>query len=95
VDFDQYGNMYISDLTGGKVWRIRPDSKMEVIAEFLISPASLSIDRKKHLILVPYLYAQGAEMNGLERPSNIGRKKKKRTFADYGMGLFKKDKADE
>jgi hypothetical protein len=95
VDFDQYGSMYISDLTGGKVWRIRPDSKMEVIAEFLISPASLSIDRKKHLILVPYVYAHGAEMNGLERPSNIGRKKKKRTFSDYGMGLFKKDKSDE
>lgn len=89
VDFDQYGSMYVSDLTGGKVWRIHADKKMQVIAEFLISPASVSIDRDKHLILVPYVYANGAEMNGLERPTNLNTKKKKRTFADYGIDLFK------
>ncbi|NKB81166.1 MAG: hypothetical protein GKS05_04615 [Nitrospirales bacterium] len=86
VDFDQYGNMYISDLTAGKIWRIRQDHKMEVIAEFLISPASVSIDREQHLILVPYLYANGAEINGLERPTSSGTKKKQRTFSDYGFG---------
>ena len=72
IDFDQYGSMYVSDLTAGKIWRIRPDHKMNVIAEFLISPTSVRIDRAKHLILVPYLYANGAEMNGLERPVNAG-----------------------
>ena len=90
VDFDQYGSMYISDLTAGKIWRVRQNHKMEVIAEFLISPASVSIDREKHLILVPYLYANGAEINGLERPTNIDTKKKKRTFSDYGFGQMDK-----
>lgn len=91
VDFDQYGSMYLSDLTGGKIWRIRPDHKMEVIAEFLVSPAGVSVDRKNHLILVPYLYAHGAEMNGLERPSNANRTKKKRTLSDYGLGFLEGD----
>ncbi len=90
VDFDQFGNMYLSDLTAGKIWRVQPDQKMRPIAEFLISPTSVKIDRKKHMILVPYLYANGAEMNGLERPSNMekGDKKKKRTLSDYGLGMM-------
>jgi len=90
VDFDQFGNMYLSDLTAGKIWRVQPDQKMRPIAEFLISPTSVKIDRKKHLILVPYLYADGAEMNGLERPANAknGSKKKKRTLSDYGLGMM-------
>jgi hypothetical protein len=90
VDFDQFGNMYLSDLTAGKIWRVKPDKKMQVIAEFLISPTSVRIDRKKHMILVPYLYANGAEMNGLERPSNAegDTQKKKRTLSDYGLGMM-------
>lgn len=90
VDFDQFGNMYLADLTAGKIWRVQPDQKMRPIAEFLISPTSVKIDRKKHMILVPYLYADGAEMNGLERPSNTenGTKKKKRTLSDYGLGMM-------
>lgn len=90
VDFDQYGNMYLSDLTAGKIWRVQPNQKMQVIAEFLISPTTVKIDRKKHMILVPYLYANGAEMNGLERPVNAegGVKKKKRTLSDYGLGMM-------
>lgn len=93
VDFDKYGNMYVSDITAGKVWRIQADFRMDVIAEFLISPSSLSVDRTKHLILIPYLYANGAEMNGLERPSNVRGEKRKRTLADYGLeGLEDKSK---
>ena len=90
VDFDQYGNMYLSDLTAGKIWRVQPNHKMQVIAEFLISPSTVKIDRKKHMILVPYLYANGAEMNGLEHPVNANpkRKKKKRTLSDYGLGMM-------
>ena len=90
VDFDQYGNMYLSDLTAGKIWRVQPNYKMQVIAEFLISPSTVKIDRKKHMILVPYLYANGAEMNGLEQPVNAqsNRKKKKRTLSDYGLGMM-------
>ncbi len=91
IDFDQYGTMYVSDMTAGKVWRIRNNQKKEVIAEFLISPSGLAIDRVNHVILVPYLYANGAEINGLERPSNSNTQKKARTWSDYGMDWFKKD----
>lgn len=85
IDFDSWGNMYIADFTAGKVWRMRPDSRFEVIAEFLPTPADISIDRQKHLILVPYHYGNAAEMNGLEAPVDPNRNKKKRTLKDYGF----------
>ena len=91
IDFDRFGSMYVSDMTAGKVWRIRADLKKEVIAEFLISPAGISVDRKKHLILVPYLYANGAEINGLEQPVGMGKKRKQRTLSDYYSFGGKKD----
>ncbi|HEX3204022.1 MAG TPA: hypothetical protein VHQ67_04660, partial [Nitrospiraceae bacterium] len=81
--------MYVSDFTAGKVWRIRPEMKFEVIAEYLQAPADLSIDRRNHLILVPYQYGNAAEMNGLERPSGAGQKQK-RSLADYGFDPPKK-----
>jgi DNA-binding beta-propeller fold protein YncE len=93
VDFDRFGNMYVSDLTGGKVWRMRVNHKFDVIAEFLTSPADISVDRKKHLILVPYAYTNAAEMNGLESP--IKSQKEKRTMADYGFGFMDKFKAQQ
>ena len=89
VDFDQWGSMYVSDFSAGKVWRIRPDMKFEVIAEYLSTPADIGIDRKGHLILVPYYYGNAAEMNGLERPSTGGGAKK-RSLADYGFDGMKK-----
>lgn len=95
IDFDRYGTMYVSDLTAGKVWRIRANLKKEAIAEFLLSPSGIGVDRVNHLILVPYLYAKGAEINGLERPSNDNPKKKKRTFSDYGLDFGKKEKPNE
>jgi len=84
VDFDTWGNMYVSDPTAGKIWRIRPDQRFDVIAEFLPSPGDIAVDRKNHLILVPYQYSNAAEMNGLEAP--VKGDKKKRTLADYGFG---------
>jgi len=83
VDFDGLGNMYVSDFTGGKIWRMRPDRHFDVIAEFLSTPADISVDRKNHLILVPYQYGNAAEINGLESPVKSGNKK--RTLADYGF----------
>ena len=83
VDFDKWGNMYVSDFTAGKVWRMRPDRRFHVIAEYLHTPADIGVDREKHLILVPYLYANTAEMNGLESP--VKSKKRKRTLRDYGF----------
>lgn len=92
VDFDVWGNMYVSDVTAGKLWRISPTQRFHVIAEYLPTPADFGIDRANHLILVPYLNADAAEMNGLESP--IKRKKKKRTLADYGF-TFKRPKLEE
>ena len=95
IAFDRYGSMYVSDMTAGKVWRVLANLKKQVIAEFLVSPAGISIDREKHLILVPYLYANGAEINGLEQPSNAGKKRRKRDLSDYGLDWLKKEKPDE
>lgn len=85
VDFDRWGNMYVSDFTRGKVWRMTWDKRFQVIAEYLPSPGDLSIDRANNLILVPYEFAHAAEMNGLETPSDGTKKKEKRTLADYGF----------
>ena len=92
IDFDRFGSLYLSDLTAGKIWRVQPDRSMQVIAEFLISPCSVKIDRRNHMIMVPYLYANGAEINGLERPINTGKpRKRKRTLSDYGLGWLEGD----
>lgn len=92
LDFDRFGSLYLSDMTAGKIWRVQPDQSMQVIAEFLISPSSVKIDRRKHMILVPYLYADGAEINGLEQPTNTGtQRKRKRTLSDYGLGWLEGD----
>ena len=85
VDFDRWGNMYVSDFTTGKVWRMTWDKRFQVIAEYLPSPGDLSIDRTNNLILVPYELAHAAEMNGLETPSEGKSKQEKRTLADYGF----------
>lgn len=85
VDFDQWGNMYVSDLTKGKIWRMTRDHRFQVIAEYLPAPADIGIDRVNNLILVPYHYDHAAEMNGLETPSTGKPKSEKRTLADYGF----------
>lgn len=85
VDFDRWGNMYVSDLTAGKVWRMLPNKKFQVIAEYLPSPADIGVDRVNNLILVPFLQANVAEVNGLELPVGMRGDSKKRTFADYGF----------
>lgn len=85
VDFDRWGNMYVSDITKGKIWRMTRDRRFQVIAEYLPSPADIGIDRANNLILVPYHYMHAAEMNGLETPSSAKSKGEKRTLADYGF----------
>jgi sugar lactone lactonase YvrE len=67
VDFDAYGNMYVSDFSQGKVVRIDARLRIQTIAEFLTTPAGLAIDRKNHVILVPFLNGNVAEINGLGR----------------------------
>ncbi|MGE3977439.1 MAG: hypothetical protein AB7F94_07605 [Nitrospira sp.] len=85
VDFDQWGNMYVSDISKGKIWRMTRDHRFQVIAEYLPAPADIGIDRVNNLILVPYHYVDAAEMNGLETPSSAKPKGEKRTLADYGF----------
>ncbi|MDR4464242.1 MAG: hypothetical protein MRJ66_08250 [Nitrospira sp.] len=85
VDFDRWGNMYVSDFSKGKVWRMTRDHRFQVIAEHLPAPADIGIDRANNLILVPYHYMHAAEMNGLETPSSAKSKGEKRTLADYGF----------
>ncbi len=87
LDFDSWGNLYIADFTAGKIWRMRPNQKFDVIAEYLPTPAGIGIDRNKNLILVPYHYANAAEMNGLETPRTPG-SPRKRSLADYGFNLL-------
>ncbi|MGQ0809673.1 MAG: hypothetical protein ACT4OO_00405 [Nitrospiraceae bacterium] len=85
VDFDRWGNMYVSDQTKGKIWRMTHDARFQVIAEYLPAPADISVDRANNLILVPYQYVHAAEINGLESPSEPNAKSQKRTLADYGF----------
>lgn len=85
VDFDRWGNMYVSDFTKGKIWRMTRDNRFQVIAEYLPAPADIGIDRTGNLILVPYHYAHAAEINGLEAPSEGKPKGERRTLADYGF----------
>lgn len=85
VDFDRWGNMYVSDFSKGKIWRITRDRRFQVIAEYLPTPADIGIDRANNLILVPYHYDHAAEMNGLESPVAGKSKGEKRTLADYGF----------
>ncbi len=94
VDFDTWGSMYVSDFTAGKVWRVTPDENFKVIAEYLPTPADISVDKANHLILVPYIYGNAAEINGLEAPVQAKRKKKRRTLRDYGFP-FMKPKVDQ
>ena len=85
VDFDRWGNMYVSDFSKGKIWRITRDRRFQVIAEYLPTPANIGIDRTNNLILVPYHYEHAAEMNGLESPTSGKSKGTKRSLADYGF----------
>jgi hypothetical protein len=91
VDFDRWGNMYVSDSTKGKVWRMQPNKKFQVIAEYLPAPGDIGIDRVNNLILVPYVQANVAEVNGLEMPVGMQGDAKKRTLADYGFVAPPKD----
>ena len=85
VDFDRWGSMYVSDGTKGKIWRMLPNGKFQVIAEYLPGPSDVGIDRVNHLILVPYQDSNAAEVNGLESPTASSGDRAKRTLADYGF----------
>ncbi|ULA69396.1 MAG: hypothetical protein LZF62_430068 [Nitrospira sp.] len=94
VDFDRWGSMYVADATKGKIWRMLPNNKFQVIAEYLPGPSDLGIDRVNHLILVPYQDSNAAEVNGLESPTASSGDRAKRTLADYGFVEPKKSEKE-
>ena len=94
VDFDRWGSMYVADATKGKIWRMLPNKKFQVIAEYLPGPSDLGIDRVNHLILVPYQDSNAAEVNGLESPTVSSGDRTKRTLADYGFVEPKKSEKE-
>jgi len=53
VDFDGEGNIFFSSFTGGKIYRLSPRGEIKTISHGLVTPADISLDRKKRLILVP------------------------------------------
>ncbi len=61
IDFDNKGNMYVSSFTGGEIYKIAPDLKIEVFLKGLTTPADINIDRKKNLLLIPSFEGNSAK----------------------------------
>lgn len=53
LDYDSMGNLYVSSFTGGTIYRIAPDLKVESVKSGLTTPADINLDRKGNMILVP------------------------------------------
>lgn len=61
IDFDNNGNMFVSSFTGGEVYKITPDLKVEVFLKGLTSPADINIDKKNNLLLIPSFEGNSAK----------------------------------
>ena len=53
IDWDREGNLLVSDETEGKIYRIHNFSRIEVVRENILTPANISFDYARNLILVP------------------------------------------
>ncbi|MBT5470243.1 MAG: hypothetical protein HOK41_06535 [Nitrospina sp.] len=53
VDWGRKGNLLVSDETAGKIYRIRNFSRTEIVRENILTPAGISFDYARNLILVP------------------------------------------
>ncbi len=53
LDHDGRGNLYFSDFTAGKVYRLRGDGVVETLLSGLRNPADISVDRRGGQLLVP------------------------------------------
>jgi len=51
--FDSRGFLYYSDWDGGKIFRVDKQNKSTVIDSAFTSPADITIDREKDLLLIP------------------------------------------
>ena len=61
IDFDNNGNMFVSSFTGGEVYKITPDLKVDVFLKGLTPPADINIDRKNNLLLIPSFEGNSAK----------------------------------
>lgn len=53
IDIDADGNIYVSSFTRGVIYKVGKKLEMSVVARGLTSPANISLDKNKRLILVP------------------------------------------
>jgi hypothetical protein len=61
IDFDNNGNLYVSDFQVGEIYKITPDKQITTIKKGLKSPADISVDRAKNLLLIPLMGADKIE----------------------------------
>ena len=67
IDFDTAGNLYVSSFQLGEIYRITPDKRVTTIKKGLNSPADISIDHKKGLLLIPDMGANAIETIDLKK----------------------------
>ncbi len=53
VDYDEKGNIYFSSFKNGIIYKLTSSGKLSELVTGLVTPADISLDRKKRLILVP------------------------------------------
>ena len=53
IDWDREGNLLVSDRTEGKIYKIHNFSRIEVVRKNILTPANISFDYARNLILVP------------------------------------------
>lgn len=53
VDWDRENNLLVSDIAEGKIYRVEKFSRTKIIRENILTPAGISFDYARNLILVP------------------------------------------
>ncbi len=53
LDYDGNENLYLSNFTDGTIYKVSPNQTVSIIKEGLTTPADISLDRKRKMILVP------------------------------------------
>jgi sugar lactone lactonase YvrE len=61
IDFDNDGNIYVSSFQLGEIYKLTPDKQVTTIKKGLKSPADISVDRAKNLLLIPLMGADKIE----------------------------------
>ena len=55
IDYDDAGNIYVSSFQEGEIYKITPDKQITIYKKGLKTPADISVDRKKGLLLAPLM----------------------------------------